>query len=208
MKTLNKTQQGFTLVELIIVIVILGILAVTAAPKFLNIAGDAKGGTLQAVAGSVTTANSLINAKAKIQGITDAAPAAPAATNLVYEGDTKVYLSYGFPVTAAFSTGGTNSTPVLTDGTLVDMWKALLDINTADFTIAAGAIEASTEFLIDSSAGTARKVIVIHPKDIALPANLTTSTASTPENSCYVYVLAATATDGPEVGAVTTGCSK
>ncbi|MDP4983974.1 prepilin-type N-terminal cleavage/methylation domain-containing protein, partial [Pseudoalteromonas tunicata] len=31
-----KKQQGFTLIELIIVIVILGILAVTAAPKFLN----------------------------------------------------------------------------------------------------------------------------------------------------------------------------
>ncbi len=34
MKSINKTQQGFTLVELIIVIVILGILAVTAAPRF------------------------------------------------------------------------------------------------------------------------------------------------------------------------------
>ena len=45
----NTNQQGFTLVELIIVIVILGVLAVTAAPKFLDIKGDAVGGTLDGV---------------------------------------------------------------------------------------------------------------------------------------------------------------
>lgn len=37
----SKTQQGFTLIELVIVIVILGILAATAAPKFIDISGDA-----------------------------------------------------------------------------------------------------------------------------------------------------------------------
>ncbi|WP_219592386.1 prepilin-type N-terminal cleavage/methylation domain-containing protein, partial [Aeromonas salmonicida] len=36
-----KKQAGFTLIELVIVIIILGILAVTAAPKFLNLQGDA-----------------------------------------------------------------------------------------------------------------------------------------------------------------------
>ncbi len=36
MKQMNR-QQGFTLIELIVVIVILGILAVTAAPKFMNL---------------------------------------------------------------------------------------------------------------------------------------------------------------------------
>ncbi len=47
---MNKSnQQGFTLVELIIVIVILGVLAVTAAPKFLDIKSDAVGGTLDGV---------------------------------------------------------------------------------------------------------------------------------------------------------------
>ncbi|MBU2919446.1 type II secretion system GspH family protein [Psychrosphaera sp. F3M07] len=45
----NTNQQGFTLVELIIVIVILGVLAVTAAPKFLDVKSDAIGGTLDGV---------------------------------------------------------------------------------------------------------------------------------------------------------------
>ena len=37
MNRINDRQQGFTLIELIVVIVILGILAVTAAPKFMNL---------------------------------------------------------------------------------------------------------------------------------------------------------------------------
>jgi MSHA pilin protein MshA len=45
----NNNQKGFTLVELIIVIVILGVLAVTAAPKFLDVKSDAIGGTLDGV---------------------------------------------------------------------------------------------------------------------------------------------------------------
>jgi len=48
MKTANfKQQKGFTLIELIIVIIILGILAVTAAPKFLDISSDANTSALQ-----------------------------------------------------------------------------------------------------------------------------------------------------------------
>ena len=37
----NLNTKGFTLIELVIVIVILGILAVTAAPRFIDFSGDA-----------------------------------------------------------------------------------------------------------------------------------------------------------------------
>lgn len=59
-----KRNQGFTLVELVIVIVILGILAVTAAPKFLNFGTDAKVSTLNAVKGSLNSAGAMVYGKA------------------------------------------------------------------------------------------------------------------------------------------------
>lgn len=63
-----KRNQGFTLIELIIVIVILGILAVTAAPRFLNFAGDARISVLNGVKGALESSGSLIYGKAVIAG--------------------------------------------------------------------------------------------------------------------------------------------
>ncbi|MGL5047564.1 MAG: type II secretion system protein [Shewanella sp.] len=63
-----KKQNGFTLIELVVVIIILGILAVTAAPKFLNLQGDARASALQGVKGAIQGANSLVFSKAALAG--------------------------------------------------------------------------------------------------------------------------------------------
>ena len=61
-----KRQQGFTLIELVVVIIILGILAVTAAPKFINLQSDARASTIQGIKGAIQGANSLVYSKAAL----------------------------------------------------------------------------------------------------------------------------------------------
>ncbi len=68
-----KRQQGFTLIELVVVIIILGILAVTAAPKFINLQSDARKSTIDGVKAALQGANTLIYSKAAIQGLGKAA---------------------------------------------------------------------------------------------------------------------------------------
>lgn len=63
-----KRQSGFTLIELVVVIVILGILAATAAPKFMNLQSDARISALNGLKASVKSASSMIYSKAILAG--------------------------------------------------------------------------------------------------------------------------------------------
>jgi len=61
-------QKGFTLIELIITIVIIGVLAAVAIPKFQNLTNDAEKGVAAGVAGSLASALSVNYARSRVPG--------------------------------------------------------------------------------------------------------------------------------------------
>lgn len=66
-----KKVSGFTLIELVVVIVILGILSATALPKFINLQGDARQAVMNGLKASLQGASNLVYTKSIIEGLGD-----------------------------------------------------------------------------------------------------------------------------------------
>lgn len=114
-----KRQTGFTLIELVVVIVILGILAATAAPKFMDLQSDARISALNGLAGATKSAITMTYSKAILSGKDKTASGAyicsTGAASAACTGTTTgaVAITYGKPaataagIIAAMDLGGT-----------------------------------------------------------------------------------------------------
>ena len=114
---MRRNNGGFTLIELIVVIVILGILAVTAAPKFVDLQSDARLATLNGMKAAINSAVSLTYGKSLVKGVEK-----NKTGSKVWINGEEVDVCYGYPCAEAakiqkvldigeFSKCGASSTP-------------------------------------------------------------------------------------------------
>jgi MSHA pilin protein MshB len=125
---MNK-QSGFTLIELVIVVVILGFLAVTAIPKFLDLTEQAKQANIEGMAGGFATAVSLVRAQWEAEG----RPKDATSQNIVdYDGTDLILTTKTSVIRPGYvvsSVAGQNNGAALDTGftaaNCVDIWQSI-----------------------------------------------------------------------------------
>lgn len=110
---MQNRQAGFTLIELVVVITILGLLAGVALPKFAALQADARLAKMNAALGSIKSAAAMAHATLITRGL-DANFSGTPSPSIVIEGTTVVYVN-GYPdASSIVSLAGLNGDYVVT----------------------------------------------------------------------------------------------